>query len=298
MGLGGVRADMKRRDFLGWVAGTAALAARADQGSAQRPVRVGLTPVFLDDQVAFLDAWREYLEFHLGRPVEFIQRGSYREITELLRQEKLDVAWVCGYPYVRNRVELRLLAVPLFDGRPLYRSYLIVPAGDRTTQSLFDLRGKVFAFSDPDSNSGYLYPTYRLLLANERSDTFFGKTFFTWAHGKVVEAVAVRVANGGAVDSYVWETLARFHPRLTDRTRVVEKSPEFGHTPFVARAALPRATFTAFQQVLLRMGEDAAGRGLLAQLNLDGFVAGHDKLFEGIEQMAKAVTASRHARPA
>lgn len=288
---------MKRREFL-LLAGAAALGARAAADPARGVLRVGLTPVFLDDQVAFLEAWREYLQAHLGRPVEFMQRGSYREILALLRQDKLDFAWVCGYPYARNRHELRLLAVPLFNGRPLYRSYLIVPAVDRNTHSIFDLRGKVFAYSDPDSNSGYLYPTYRLVLANEAGDQFFGKSFFTWAHRKVVEAVAVRLANGGAVDGYVWETLARFHPRLTEQTRVVEKSPEFGHPPFVARASVPQAAFDAFQRVLLNMGANPAGRALLGQLNLDGFTAGQDSLFDSIDRMAKAVAASRHARPA
>ncbi|MFZ5462098.1 MAG: PhnD/SsuA/transferrin family substrate-binding protein [Pseudomonadota bacterium] len=285
---------MDRRHFLGLLA----TAAAGRVWATPEPIRVGLTPVFLDDQVAFLNRWRDYLELRLARPVEFVQRGSYREIMDLLRGDKLDVAWVCGYPYVRNRRALRLMAVPLFNGRPLYQSYLIVPASDGVTRSLLDLRGKVFAFSDPDSNSGYLYPTYRLLQANERNDTFFGKSFFTWAHRKVVEAVAARVANGGAVDSYVWETLARFHPTLTDKTRIVEKSPEFGHTPFGARATLPRATFAAFQQSLLRMGDDPDGRALLGQLNLDGFVPGQEALFDGIEQMAKAVAAPRHARSA
>ena len=287
---------MNRRDFLGLLAAGAALPLTRAGGA--EAVRVGLTPVFLDDQVGFLNTWRGYLERRLERPVEFVQRGTYREIVDLLRQTKLDVAWVCGYPYVRNRSILRLLAVPLFRGRPLYQSYLIVPAADRVTRSLFDLRGKVFAYSDPDSNSGYLYPTYRLLMAHERGDTFFGKSFFTWAHRKVVEAVAARVAHGGAVDGYVWETLARFHPALTDKTRIIEKSPEFGHPPFVARTGLPRATFAAFQQALLGMAEDAPGRALLGQLNLDGFTAGQDSLFDSIGQMAKAVAAPRHARSA
>lgn len=289
---------MDRRGFLGLMAGAGVLGARAQEPSARDSLRVGLTPVFLDDQIAFLNAWRSYLQHRLTAAVDFVQRGSYREIINLLLQDKLDAAWVCGYPYVRNRPALNLLAVPLFAGRPLYRSYLIVPARDTTTRSLFDLRGKVFAYSDPDSNSGYLYPAYRLLKANESSADFFGKSFFTWAHRKVVEAVAVGIASGGAVDGYVWETLARRRPDLTDRTRVVERSPEFGFPPFVARAGMPRASFAAFRQVLLQMNQDPQGRLLLAQLNLDGFVGGHDSLFDGIEQMARAMAAPRHARPA
>ena len=258
--------------------------------AAERPaLRIGLTPVFLDDQSTFLEAWRVYLTARLQRPVVFVQRGSYREIVELLNQNQLDAAWLCGFPFVRHERHLKLLAVPLFQGRPLYRSYLIVPAGDTHTKSLLDLRGKAFAYSDPDSNSGFLYTQYTLAQIRERSDAFFARTFFTWAHRKVVEAVAVKLANGGAVDGYVWETLRRSHPELTARTRVVEQSPEFGFPPFVARASLPETDFAALRQVLVAMRGDVEGKKLLAQLNLDGFAPGERKLFDGIARMAEKV---------
>jgi phosphonate transport system substrate-binding protein len=258
-------------------------------------VRIGLTAVFLDDQVAFLNVWREYLEKRLQRPVVFVQRGRYREITELLHQEKLDFAWVCGFPLVVNRQHMKLLAVPVFNGKPLYQSYLIVPASDRQTRSILDLRGKVFAFSDPDSNSGYLFPSYTLILLNERPSAFFSRTFFTWAHRKVVEAVAAGLAQGGAVDGYVWETLRLANPELTSRTRVVEKSPEFGHPPFVARRSLPRGDFAAMQRVLVEMADDAEGANLLKKLNLDGFTPGDLQLFDGIARMMTVVRGFNHA---
>lgn len=255
--------------------------------SEEPTLRLGLTPVFLDDQSTFLEAWRVYLTARLQRPVVFVQRGSYREIVDLLNQGQLDAAWLCGVPFIRNERRLRLLAVPLFQGRPLYRSYLIVPAGDTHTESLLDLRGKLFAYSDPDSNSGFLYTQFALAQIRERSEVFFAHTFYTWSHRKVVEAVAVELAQGGAVDGYVWETLQRSYPQLTARTRVVERSPEFGFPPFVARSTLPARDFTALRHVLVAMRNDREGKKLLVQLNLDGFTPGERKLFDGIASMAE-----------
>ncbi|MBK8638277.1 MAG: PhnD/SsuA/transferrin family substrate-binding protein [Chromatiaceae bacterium] len=267
--------------------------ARADERTDA--LRIGLTPVFLDDQVAFLSDWRLYLEARLLHPVRFVQRGTYREIMDLLRTDRLDYAWVCGYPYVRQAADLQLLAVPLFEGKPLYRSYLIVLASDTVTRSILDLRGKVFAFSDPDSNSGWLYPNYALVQLQERPKAFFARTFFTWAHRKVLEAVAAGLAQGGAVDGYVWETVQRLQPQLTGQTRIVVKSPEFGFPPLVARRGAEPAPLLAMRQVLLEMGRDADGAALLRRLNLDGFVAGEEALFEGIAHMVKAVDAASHA---
>lgn len=264
----------------------------ADQ-PVKPPIRIGLTPVFLDYQATFINEWRNYLQRHLEQPVIFVQRGNYREIVDLLRDGKLDFAWLCGYPYVRNKKSFRLVAVPLYLGEPLYQSYLIVPSPDRQTQSLNDLRRKTFAFSDPDSNSGHLYTEYSLAKQGDNPSSFFSKTFFTWSHRKVVEAVATGLAQGGAVDGYVWDMLALSHPELTSKTRVVGKSPQFGHPPFVAGAATTKQDIAAMQQVLFHMTHDEEGSRLLGRLNLDGFVYGDSSLFDGIEEMSRFVDKAR-----
>lgn len=259
--------------------------ALASKSRAQSQLRIGLTAVFLDDEIRFLLRWRAYLEQRLGRKVEFVQRGRYRETVELLREGHLEAAWICGFPYVRFRSELRLLAVPLFEGKPLYRSYLIVPASDATTRSILDLRGKVFAFSDPDSNSGFLYPSYVLRTSQEHPDTFFKRAFFTWAHRKVVDAVSLKLADGGSVDGYVWETLRLAPGGVTAGTRVVAKSPEFGHPPIVVRANLAPELAQDLRDAFTGMTRDAEGRALLAILNLDGFTPGSEQLFDSIAEM-------------
>lgn len=282
---------MKRRDLLLGAAAAAIArdAAGAHEDRGKDAARIGLSPVFLDDQLAFLNSWRQYLQERLGRPIQFVQRRTYREITDLLLAQKLDFAWICGYPYVRYRSELQLVALPLSNGKPTYHSYLIVPASDTQTRSILDLRGRIFAFSDPDSNSGFLYPNYALLQLAERPDVFFGKTFFTWAHRHTVEAIAAGLAHGGAVDSYVWETLKVLRPQLGAQTRVAASSPEFGHTPFVARRGVARHEWLALQRALTDMRASGAGAALLARLNLDGFVPGSDALYDGIERMMLAV---------
>jgi phosphonate transport system substrate-binding protein len=282
---------MNRRQALALLMfGAIAPAVQADE-----PLRIGLTPVFLDDQVGFLHVWRDYLSRKLERPVQFVQRNNYHEIVDLLIDAKIDFAWICGYPYVRHQARLRLLAVPLYLGRPRYQSYVIVPTRDTATGSLADLRGKVFAYSDPDSNSGFLYVQHELIRMQARPAGFFAKTFFTWAHRKVVEAVASGLAQGGAVDGYVWETLRIHHPDLTSRTRVVQKSPEFGFPPIAARAGAPAEDFARAQRVLLAMRDDPEGAQILSRLNLDGFVAAQPELFDGIARMVRAVGTQGHA---
>ncbi|MBT3214518.1 MAG: phosphate/phosphite/phosphonate ABC transporter substrate-binding protein [Deltaproteobacteria bacterium] len=253
-------------------------------------VRFGLTPVILDNQRDFLERWQKFLEKHLERPVIFFQRRTYGEITEMLLQEQLDIAWVCGRPYVQHQQKLQLLAVPLYRGKPLYQSYLIALSDNTGIDSILDLKGKVFAYSDPDSNSGHLVPNVMLRREGKDPKTFFAKTFFTWSHRDVVSAVASGLAQGGAVDGYVWETLNLVHPELTQRTRILNRSQEFGFPPLVARPSLPKNELLLIQSALLQMNKDPNGIQLLQKLNLDGFVEGDDALFDGIRESLLFVT--------
>lgn len=255
---------------------------------AARPLRVGLTPAFVHDEHGLMEEWRRYLEGKLGRPVEFIQRDSYRETMDLIRLDKLDFAWVCDYPYIYLKDLVRLLAVPLNQGRPYYRSYLIVGAGDTVRSSMRDLKGAVFAYSDPYSNTGYLSPRYQVRELGEDPATFFKKTFFTWSHRKAVEAVATGLAQGAAIDSFVWDTLHRTRPSLTAKTRVIDKSPEYGFPPFVAHRAVSAQDFEAMQRTLIGMKDDLTGKMLLDRLNIDGFVPGSKSMYDDVAKMMRA----------
>ena len=266
----------------------AAVALRAGPALAASGVlRFGTTPVILEDQLSLLSTWQRYLETRLGRPVHFVQRGSYREILDLLLNGNVDVAWVCGYPYVIYEQQLVLVAMPTYQGAPLYQSYLIVPEQDTTTRSITDLPRRVYAFSDPLSNSGHLVPRYQLIEAGKQPTQFFRRYFFTFAHRKVVEAVQVGLANGGSVDGYVWDTLAKQQPAATAGVRIAWKSARFGFPPVVARATLPTEEREAVTRALLGMQDSDSGVQLLRDLNIDGFERGSPEVFDGIRQMVR-----------
>lgn len=257
----------------------------------ERPVRFGLTAVVVRENLQFFERWRHYLEQRIGRPVRFVQRRSYREIMGLLQTGEIDFAWICGYPYVQKREPefLELMAVPVFMGEPLYSSYIIVHR-DNLATSMTDLKGKVFAYSDPDSNSGYLVPRYLLAGTGALPDSFYRLTFFTYNHAETVEAVANRVADGGAVDSYVWEFMAKTRPAVTERTKIIIRSQKFGFPPLVMRSGADQELKRRMQAAILGMREDIDGRSLLGELSLDSFSQANPALFDGIRAVAQRMS--------
>jgi phosphonate transport system substrate-binding protein len=258
--------------------------------STEPPIRFGLTAVVLTENLRFLDQWSEYLGHKMGRKVEFVLRKSYREVMDLLNSGSIEFAWICGYPYVQKRKpeSLQLLSVPIYRGQPRYHSYIIVH--HRSPYRRFgDLKGKIFAFSDPDSNSGFLYPLTLVTEKGEKPETFFRQAFFTFNHAETVQAVSEQVADGGAVDSYIWEYLAVFNPEITEKTRIIKKSPSFGFPPIVSRLGVNTNTVKLMKSTLENMEEDLTGRALLGQLKLDGFGHYSDALFNEIRAMANTV---------
>ena len=273
------RSGISRRATLG---GLAAIALPPPARAATETLRFGLTPVFLSDDLRLLADLKAYLNVATGLPVELVTRRTYQEITALLVAGQLDAAWICGFPFVAFRDRLVLVAVPLWRGKPLYQSYLIAERG-RAVASLADLAGDLHAYSDPDSNSGFLVT--QALIAESGFDraSFFRRAIFTYGHRNVVRAVAAGLTHSGSVDGYVLEVLGDVEPDLAGRVEVVRRSEWLGFPPIAAPRALEgsqrlkriRAAFT-------RMPDVPLGQRVLATLQLDGFTAASEDLFDPI----------------
>jgi len=256
------------------------LGARAH--AADAPLRFALTPVLLTSDLVMLEALKDYLARAMGRPVQLVSRRTYQEITALLVTRQVDAAWICGYPFVAYRKELALVAVPVWRGKPLYQSYLIGRAGQKA-DNLADLAGTVHAFSDPDSNSGYLVTCAALAEMGQSPGRFFSHFFYTYGHRNVVRAVATGLAVGGSVDGYVYDVLREAEPALCADTRVILKSELLGFPPIACPAAEAQSpTIMQLREALITMPNDQRGRDVLAMLRLDGFSNEPPELFDGI----------------
>jgi phosphonate transport system substrate-binding protein len=228
-----------RRKLLSLSAGAVAATLNGNRravASEADVIRFGLTPVLLTSDLNLLDLLKSYLEKATGRTVQLVTRRTYEEISALLISSQLNGAWICSPPFLTYRAQLELLAVPIWNGKPLYRSYLIADAA-RAASSIDDLAGDIHAFSDPNSNSGYVATAAELAAKGIKPERFFRQIFFTYGHENVVRAVASGLAQSGSVDGYVYEVLKEMEPTLTSATHVVRPSPWFGFPPIAGPLA-------------------------------------------------------------
>lgn len=215
----------------------------------------------------------KYLEWVTGRKVELIQRKTYGEVNEMIASGQVDLAFICTGAYMKQgqRRDMSLLVTPQINGKDTYRAVILVPASGHA-KGFQDLKHGVFAFTDPISNTGYLYPMSLLDALGERPDSFFKRTFFTYSHDRAIDAVAEGLADGASVDEIVYRHALKKRPELAQKVRVIHISQEFGMPPVVVPANTDPAVFKAFQDIFLHMHENQEGRKVLNAIGVDRFL--------------------------
>lgn len=227
----------------------------------------------------------------VGRNTALVQRKTYAEINALVENRTVDLAFVCAGPYVagHEKFGMEIIAIPVVDGAQVYHSYVLVNS-DGGVKSFDELRGKRFAFTDPDSNTGFLVPTFMLAQRGETPTSFFRETIFTHSHDNSIRAVAEGVTDGAAVDSLIWEFLKSTNRDLVAKTVIIHKSPPYGIPPVVVHPNLDPAMKARLKLALLSLHEDAIARPLLRQLRIDRFEAGEDALYQSVREMQAWLT--------
>lgn len=253
-----------------------------------------ITPL---DGFVYYQKLLDYLGQRLGIKVRALDLPSYEEVNQKLRSGEVELAFVCGGPYVDGQESfgLQLLVAPEVKGRAEYHSHLIVPA-DSPASSLADLRGKSFAFADPKSNSGFIAPSYELARMGETAESFFSSFLFTYAHDRSIRIVADGLVDGAAVDSLIWDYLVQREPQLLTRVKVIAKSPPFGIPPVVVSPSLDPQRAREIQDLLLHLHRDPQGQKILRGMGIDRFVVVDDARYESIRQMRQFLARPADAR--
>ena len=232
-----------------------------------------------------------YLSQKISLPIQLVQRKTYEEVNNLIKNNELHAAFVCTGAYVAGHDDfgMELLVAPVAYGKPVYYSYIIVPQNS-SAHTLEDLRGKRFAFTDPMSNTGKLSPTYMLAKMGEDENQFFSSFIFTYNHDKSIEAVAENMVDGAAIDSLIWDYLNLTDPRFTSKTRIISKSTPYGIPPVVVPRELDNQLKEQLRAIFLTMHEDAEGQRILSGINVDRFMEVSDDIYDNVRIMQNRVS--------
>jgi phosphonate transport system substrate-binding protein len=233
----------------------------------------------------------EYMAKKMKVSVEMIYRKTYDEMDRMLEQGDVDAAFICSAPYVEDKRKFgaELLVVPQVNGSVFYKSFIVVHK-DSDIKNFDELKGKTFAFTDPKSNSGRLYPVYRLAKEGNRPEDFFDRYIYSYSHNKSVELVAKKVVDGAAVENLIYQYMKSNKSPYIEQIRIIDKSPDFGIPPMVTTPGISTFIKEKMKEILTNMHLDKEGKEILSAMLIEKFVVGLDSYYDSVRIMESYVS--------
>jgi phosphonate transport system substrate-binding protein len=227
------------------------------------------------DAVVRYEPFSAYMQRTLGVPFRVFRATDYAGAVEALRSNQAEFSRLgpAAYALARRVMGERVTAVARDrddSGAEGYFSVIVVKA-DSPFRSLADLRGRSLAWADPNSASGFAFPSFYLRKEGIEIERFFSRTGFAGNHETAVLAVI-----NGSYDAAAthWTNERRGNvPRMVEKgmiqagaVRKIWQTPLIPNSPFVTRTDIPAALQEAFREALLTMHErdPAALRALAA----------------------------------
>lgn len=191
---------------------------------AGKPTLVlGVIPYVSNDSIRKeLNPLIAYLAAHLDRPVQLVIATDYERLKKLLDYGKVHLAWFSSTSYDKLNTEnaWEVTCRPVRSGSVFHRGIIITQASG-TVKTLFDLRGKTFAYVDRNSGTGFIYPNHIFIEHGIDPLSFFGKVVFTGNHTNSIDGVLDGTYDAAAVFNLFIEN-QQYQPKLASLTILYE----------------------------------------------------------------------------
>lgn len=290
-----MKATAWRRGMSAALLVAAALGAWSPAAEAYAPsvLRVGFVPSenlqsILRKTKPVIDALKASLHMNV---VPFVAT-DYTGIIEAMRANKLDVAFFAPGAYVL--AEQKANAVVILKAQRKGKSFFysaIITHRDSGIRKLQDLKGKTFAFVDPASTSGGVYPKVMLMNVGLNPQRDFTRVIYAGGHDAAVLAVlnkkvdaSATFANDTKGEDTAW---TQFLTNPADRNKIVALaySRPIPSDNIAIRKDLEPGLAAKVKRVFLDMGKTPAGRRQLWDLyRIDAFVESSPVDFEPVRE--------------
>ncbi|ABR47374.1 phosphonate ABC transporter, periplasmic phosphonate-binding protein [Alkaliphilus metalliredigens QYMF] len=203
----------------------------------------------------------KYLEERLDVTIELHFPTDYTATVEAMRGGHVEISTFGPFSFVlaHDRANAEPVAIRLTtpEDEPTYESFIITRKSTGI-ETVADLKDKNFAYADPASTSGHLFPKAHImeqmnLSLSEVDSDFFANTVFSGSH----EASFLSVLNGDVDAAAIYDRAwTRFyernsnHPNI-DEMIVIDKTKPIPNSPFTVRGDLPESFKKELQDAMI-----------------------------------------------
>ncbi len=253
-------------------------------------LKFGFTPVLAEAEMrAEFEPLMAYLSEAIGRKVVLYIAKDYGDLRTQMEAGTVDIGSFSPFAYVDavKGGRIRIIAQSILDHSATYRG-LVIARKDSGLRRVEDLEGKRFAFVDPKSASGYVYPRAMLLEKGVTPERFFKETTFAGGHDKVIQAVLDGRADAGAIYDGALGVAKQKGVAVENLVTLASTDP-IPHDAIAVRVGLDEALARKIQTALVNVEKTEAGKRALAnsKKKLTGHVIADDSLFDVVRRTAK-----------
>ena len=258
-----------------------------NQAAAQQnwpgEITFGVIPVASSREMSdsFGDLTR-YLEQQLGIKVKLQVAGDYSGVITAMQHKHVDVAYYGPKSYCEaaKRAGAEAIAVEVGqDGTPGYYGYIITKKGSGL-KDLKSLKGKTWAFTDPQSTSGTLVPTVYFSEIGINPQKYFSKVIYSGSHEASILAVKSGKVDGASTNNLDYNRGLGKHWQDSD-FNIIWKSKLIPGSPIAVRKDLPSSLKMAIKGAFLSYNNKDG----LEKLKISGYVPGDDSLYDGVRKL-------------
>ncbi len=231
------------------------------------------------------------LEEKTGYHVDSRVSTSYSLVVEALGAGQCDLAFLntFGYVLAHDKYGAEPLLVVIRNGRLSYRGQIIASA-NAGIETLEDLKGKRFAFVNPNSTSGYIYPSGLLRMHGIDPKRAFKETINAGSHFNVVMAVYQGQVDAGATFTDARDRALSGYPDVKEKVKVLTYTDKIPNDTVTVRRDLPPGMKDKLKKALLELARYEKGRRLMMQAyEITGFIEGRDEWFDPVRVTAKVM---------
>ena len=226
--------------------------------------------------------------------IEWQSKNDWRSRENDFNHGKIEMAWVCGLPYVwkadNPEIDIELLAAPVMAGsryqeKPIYYSDVIVKS-DSPLKNFLDLKNHSWTINEPDSHSGYNITRYHLAMIGENFN-FFSRVDEAGAHQIALRRVINGESDASAIDSTVLEAEFDQYPEFKKQIRIIDSLGPSPIPPWLIHKKMNAKLRKRIREALINLHEDEEGRNILAKGNYARFAQVSDQDYDEIRRMEK-----------
>ena len=261
---------------------------QAPKGTANNP----LVQVFVPSgDVAKIQAGAEDLDKLMedrGVTLRSSVAVNYAAAIDAMCAGRADIVWMTPLSYViaKDRCpEAQLLLTSVRFGSQFYAGQILVRSGSGI-DTLEDLNGKTFAFTDPASASGYLYPVALL----EKSGVKLGRSFFAGSHPAAALAVVNGTADAAATVADIRNEMVQDYPDIKQATTVLARTEDIPNDTITAGPNVSPEVADTYRRALLEVASSEEGKKALAAIyEWEGVSRADESIFDPVRQAVQAL---------